>query len=76
MLQKYTPCENAPAKAFCSRGEMWYLVVPLTVTPRLPNPSPSLAREVLIVIYKSSEMSPGLNLFKAIKLKHLKDPFY
>ena len=67
MLKKYIPCEKAPAKAFCSRGEIWYLVVPRTVTPRLPNPSPSLAREVLIVLlYTISEMSPGVNLFKAI----------
>ena len=26
---KYVPWEKAPAKAFCSRGERWYLVVPL-----------------------------------------------
>ena len=43
------PWEKAPAKAFCSRGEMWYLVVPRMVTPRLPNPNPSLASEVLMV---------------------------
>ena len=43
-----SPWENAPAKAFCSKGEIWYLVVPRTVTPRLPKPSPSLASEVLI----------------------------
>ena len=43
------PWAKAPAKALCSRGEMWYLVVPLTVTPSLPKPRPSLATEVLIV---------------------------
>ena len=43
------PWEKAPAKAFCSSGEMWYLVVPRMVTPRLPNPNPSLASEVLMV---------------------------
>ena len=43
------PCEKAPAKAFCSRGEIWYLVVPLMVTPRAPNPSPLLTTEVLMI---------------------------
>ena len=43
------PCEKAPAKAFCSMGDRWYLVVPLMVTPRFPKPRPFLISEVLIL---------------------------
>ena len=60
------PWAKAPAKALCSRGEMWYLVVPLTVTPSLPKPRPSLATEVLMMIGSEKSMSLKFDYFHQI----------
>ena len=55
-----TPDEMAPANAFCSMGDKWYLVVPRTVTPSWPKPLPNLAKEVLIFGVGLSDSESGI----------------
>ncbi len=43
------PLEINPAKALCSKGEMWYLVVPRTVTS-WPKPLDRRANDNLMLL--------------------------
>ena len=48
-----TPVVKNPAKALCSKGDRWYFVVPLMVTPSWPKLFPMLTSEVLILFFNT-----------------------